>query len=169
MFTRTVPAFAAGIAFALMAGSGITYATTHGSGSASPKMVTKYASIKSATRSYDASGVAIDRDEDGLTDAIAAYSGCPKGTQMTGGGISDSTSTGWMLMNAPDTEGSEGWVVAVAVNESVTEDPGNLWASVTCWSPKGNPPGGYRTGTSAPAEPLPAGLVRELKAFPVKH
>lgn len=147
MFKRTAPAFAAGIIFAAATGAGVTYAANDG-GDAAAKKAPKYASIKAATRSYDASGYALDLDKDGYTDAYGAYAECPPGTQVTGGGPYDATSTGYIITSSPDVDGYEAWVTIVGILDDETEGPDAVWSTVTCWSPSGQPRGGYRVATT---------------------
>ena len=164
MLNRSVPAFTAGVIFAVLTGGGITYAATGHSDRTADRGAVKWASVKSKTHSYNASGVALDLDDNGYTDTIATYRKCPRGTQMTGGGVQDYTSTGWQVMNAPDDTGAEAWMTAVSVDESVGEDPSNLIGSVECWSPRATISGGYRTSTAVPKSVIPARMVRELAA-----
>ena len=84
---------------------------------------------------------------------------------MTGGGGSDFTYSGWLLVNAPDPDGYEGWVFAVAIDEADYENPSDVTASVTCWDPNGQPSGSYKT---AATKPLPAHVLRLLKKAPTK-
>lgn len=164
MFNRTAPAFAAGLAFAVVAGGGIAFAASGQDAPAADRgTAPKWASVKSATRSYDRMGVPIDLDDNGVTDAIAALSNCPRGTQMTGGGSVDFTTTGHPLLSVPDPDGKEAWFVAVGVDESADEDPSAVMATVVCWSPKGQPRGGHRVAARPVAGPVPARLVAMLK------
>ena len=152
MFKRTAPAFAAGIIFAAATGAGVTYAAND-SGDTAAKKAPKYASVKAATRSYDAAGVELDLDDNGWVDAIGAYAECPRGTQMTGGGPFDGTETGYILTSSPDVDGYEAWVTIIGVREDTYESPDNVFSTVTCWNPKGQPPGGYRVATGKPVFP----------------
>lgn len=150
-----MPSFIGGILVAIVAGSGVAIA--HQDDAARDQ----YASKRAATRSYDGISEAYDFDEDGYADIVIAYSLCPRGTQMTGGGSANLTRTGLELASAPDLSGKEAWYTAVAIDESVREDPDALVATVVCWSPKGTPSGGYRT--AAPAEEVPAEVVAEVR------
>lgn len=118
----------------------------------------------SRTGSYDASGILLDTDSNGLDDAIVAYVECPNGSQMTGGGVADYTSTGFPIESAPDTDGAEGWFVAVGISEEVAEDPDNLFATVVCLDLRGGSlPGSYRKTSSESAIPAET-LVRVARA-----
>ncbi|GAB3783868.1 hypothetical protein [Nocardioides ungokensis] len=156
MIKKSLPAFAAGAIFAIAAAGGGVAAfagdsTTAARAGTTPK-----------TGSYDATGVSLDTDNNGYTDVIAALVKCPRGTQMTGGGGGDFTSTGYLLMNSPDRY--EKWMFAVGVDETVTENPANVYGSIVCYSKDGSHLGGsYRTTTSVQSEPIPAADLALLR------
>jgi hypothetical protein len=107
---------------------------------------TSFARTGGRTGSFDASGAAFDSDGDGTNDAIAAFAACPKGTQMTGGGVWNSTATGFTIESAPSTDPAspEGWEVLVAVDPTAPpENPADVIASVTCYNPTGAVAGSY--------------------------
>ena len=148
MFKNTLPAFAAGAIFAVaVAGGGaVAVAANHDDTAARSSSAPR-------TGAFDAVGSAYDTDGNGLTDAIAVSLKCPRGTQMTGGGGGDLTTTGYQLFNAPDT--SEKWFYAVGVSEDTVEDPANVFGSIVCFSKDGTHLGGsYRTSTTVRSEPL---------------
>lgn len=148
MFKNTLPAFAAGAIFAVaVAGGGaVAFATNHDG-------TVARSGTGPRTGAFDAAGLAYDLDENGLTDAIAAVLKCPKGTQLTGGGGGDVTTTGYPLVGAPDNY--EKWVYAVGVSEDTTEDPNNVFGSVVCFSKDGTHlSGSYRTSTTVRSQPL---------------
>ncbi len=113
-----------------------------------------FARTTGRTGVFDASGVELDLDENGYTDAIGAAAVCPPGTQMTGGGGSEVTSSGMMFVNAPDA--GESWLVVVAVDETVAETAGDVTASVVCYNPRGGMRGSYRVAGGQDVEDLGA-------------
>lgn len=74
----------------------------------------------------------------GNYDDIVAIATCPRGTQLTGGGLDDGTHTGRVVANEPI--GSDSWGVAVATDNTTTEDPTTLTAFATCLNPRGSAP-----------------------------
>lgn len=163
MFGRIAIPFAIGSAFAVLAGGSVGFAANDSGSADTSERAARYASAQAKTKSFDASGVSLDLDDDGLDDVLAAYARCPRGTQMTGGGIFDYTSTGYLIGSYPDTEGTEAWLAVVGIAEDTYESPDDLVASVTCWSPTGTPPGGYRQSTDTPQTQLPARIVDLLQ------
>lgn len=101
-----------------------------------------FARTAGRTGSFDFPGQAVDSDGNGRTDTIVAAGACPAGTQLTGGGMSDFTRTGFTVMNAPDLD-PESWLVAVSVDETVAENPADVTASVVCYKPTGPIAGAY--------------------------
>jgi hypothetical protein len=98
------------------------------------------------TGAFDFTGSFEDADGNGLNDTIVAFADCPAGTQMTGGGGADFTSTGTMFLSAPDV--GESWVVAVLIDENAGELAADVTASVVCYNPRGAVVGSFRTSTS---------------------
>ena len=148
MFKNTLPAFAAGAIFAVaVAGGGaVAVAANHDDTAARSSSAPR-------TGAYDAPGVALDLDENGYTDTIAVMLKCPKGTQMTGGGGGDLTTSGYPLLSAPDQY--EKWIYAVGVSEQATEDPTNVFGSIVCFSKDGTHLGGsYRISTTVRSEAI---------------
>ena len=94
------------------------------------------------TGSFDAPGELVDTDDDTVTDTLVAYAGCPDGSQMTGGGATDLTASGYVVSSAPDAD-TEGWVVAVGIDPSASESGDDVVASVVCYNPKGAVAGSY--------------------------
>ena len=120
-----------------------------------------FARTAGRTGSFDFPGVAADFDSNGLTDTIVASGRCPAGTQLTGGGMGDFTSTGQVFVNGPDVD-PESWVVAVGVDETVTESPDDVYASVVCYSPTGPVAGSYGATRSTTVDSLGPALTRRL-------
>ena len=88
----------------------------------------------------DATGTLEDSDttDDYANDTIVAYAECPAGSQLTGGGFEDYTSTGFVVANRADTGGPEAWVVVEGFDPSQgTESADDVVASAVCYSPKG--------------------------------
>lgn len=103
----------------------------------------EFAFAKGKTLAFDYSAVALDLDENGLDDVIASAAYCPKGTQVTGGGGGDFTSTGITFLNTPDED--EGWIYAVAIDEQAQESADDVFLSIVCYSPHGKAfQGSYR-------------------------
>ena len=65
---------------------------------------------------------------------------CPSGSMATGGGFADLTNSGYVVEAAPLGAPSEGFVVAVVVDETVTEDQQDVIATAVCYDPSGNTP-----------------------------
>src|SRR3954462_13512160 len=86
-----------------------------------------FARTAGRTGSFDFPGQAVDSDGNRKTDTIVASGACPSGTQLTGGGMSDFTQTGFTVVNAPDVD-PESWLVAVPVDETVAENPTDVVA-----------------------------------------
>jgi hypothetical protein len=105
------------------------------------------------TGSFDFPGAPVDLDDNGLVDTIVASGTCPTGTQLTGGGMGDFTSTGQVVVNGPDVD-PESWTVAVAVDE--------VHASVVCYSPTGAVAGAYGAARGTTAGSLSPALTRRL-------
>lgn len=101
-----------------------------------------FARTAGRTGSFDFAGQAVDSDGNGKTDTIVASGACPSGTQLTGGGMVDSTQSGITVVNAPNGD-PESWVVAVSVDEAVAENPADVTASVVCYKPTGPIAGSY--------------------------
>ena len=107
-------------------------------------------------KAYDFTGTPEDLDSNGVTDAIVASAACPSGTRRTGGGISDFTTSGYIITSGPDTNNS--WTAVIGISESTTEDPTNVVGSIICYSPRTTPSAGYRVAggvaTHAPSAAL---------------
>src|SRR3954454_13881391 len=101
-----------------------------------------FARTAGRTGSFDFPGQAVDSDGNRKIDTIVASGACPSGTQLTGGGMSDFTQTGFTVVNAPDVD-PESWLVAVPVDETVAENPTDVVASVVCYKPTGPIAGAY--------------------------
>lgn len=113
----------------------------------------------------------MDADGNGSTDTIVAFATCPPGTQLTGGGMGNYTRSGITLESAPAEE-PETYFVVVGVDESVTEDPADVYASATCYNPTGPIAGAYglaRTAPSDPASRLSAKTLERLAASAVSR
>jgi hypothetical protein len=94
----------------------------------------KTGSIVAAGEAFSSSGAA-----DGPLDIIAAFADCPKGTQLTGGGVANWTATGFTVVSAPSTDPAfaESWEVLVSVDPAAGEDPADVTATATCYNPTG--------------------------------
>jgi hypothetical protein len=101
-----------------------------------------FARTSGRTGSFDFPGEAMDFNQNGLTDTVVAVGSCPRGTQLTGGGMGDFTSSGQVFVNGPDVD-PENWTVAVAVDENATELADDVYASVICYNPTGAVAGSY--------------------------
>lgn len=125
-----------------------------------------FALASGSVRAYDVPGVAYDFNNNAKPDAIIAAASCPKGTQRTGGGVTDKTSTGIFVSSAPDPKVANSWAAAVLIDEAATENPANLTVTIVCYSPRGNPIAGYRTGdlSVAPSSDLKAVLAAKVAA-----
>lgn len=124
----------------------------------------QFALASGSVRAYDVAGVAYDLNHNTKPDMIIADASCPKGTQRTGGGITDKTLSGVFVASAPDTKVANSWAAAVAIDEATTETPSDLKVTIVCYSPRGNPIAGYRTGdlAVAPSADLLAQLSRKV-------
>ena len=118
------------------------------------------------TGSFDVDGLSFDLDLDTFPDTIIAEAQCPPGTQFTGGGHSNYTTSGVTLEAMPGIT-AESFVVIVGVDETVTENVQDVSAAVTCYSPTGAIEGSYRsrrTTEASAATRLPAATVKKLTA-----
>ena len=122
---------------------------------------TSFARVTAKTGAFDFSGVLVDVDQNGLDDAIVAQASCPAGSQLTGGGSADYTTTGAVVESAPYP--NETYVVVALISETPPqpEDPTNLIASAICWNPKGGLSGSYRKSTT-PTD-LSAGVLKSIE------
>lgn len=116
-------------------------------------------------KAYNVTGTLYDLNNNGSFDTIIASVACPAGTRRTGGGGADFTTTGYTVVDAPDTDNS--WTVIVGISETATEDPTNVTASIICYSPRGVPAGGYRQAetqarTHAPSAALLTKVANRL-------
>jgi len=107
---------------------------------------TSLARTAGKTGSIDGAGQAFSSSGDGgPLDIIAAFADCPKGTQLTGGGVANWTATGFTVVSAPSSDPAfgESWEVLVAVDPAAGEDPANVTATATCYNPTGAVAGSY--------------------------
>lgn len=112
---------------------------------------TSFARTSGKFGEIDATGTAVDSDNNGKTDTIVASATCPTGTQRSGGGAFDGTTSGYIFLNAPDTNNS--WTVAVGVDEATTEDPTKVTAAVVCYNPAGAVAGAQRATQMSSVSP----------------
>lgn len=126
-----------------------------------------FARTTGKTGAFDSTGVLGDSDGNGLDDFIVAEATCPAGTQMTGGGIADFTTTGFQVLNAPDTD--ESWIVADVIDENTTEDPTSLTASVVCYSPTGTGLAGSYGLARQTEQPVSAAAYAIAKKAALSH
>jgi hypothetical protein len=115
------------------------------------------------TGSFDVAGELVDADGNGLDDSIVAYAECPSGTQMTGGGVTDVTSTGTIVSNAPDVDGGEAWVVVESIAEDSGDTGDDVVASVVCYNPRGSVAGSYRVPAHRSATHLTPAMRTKLQ------
>jgi hypothetical protein len=122
-----------------------------------------FARTAGKTGVYEYYGLPLDTDGNGLDDVIFAYASCPRGTQMTGGEGGDFTSTGYLMMNSPDTDVPESWDFAVGIDENTVENEQDVYASVVCYSADGSKlPGSFRAQTRR--SDVPPATVKKLAA-----
>jgi hypothetical protein len=127
-----------------------------------------FALKKGKTGVFEYYSTPVDVDSDGLVDVLYAYASCPSGTQMTGGGGGDLTTTGQVVVSSPDTELPETWDYIAFVDEATTENPQDLYASVVCYSPDGTKlSGSFRRPTDAAK--LPTGTLARIEAKARAH
>lgn len=124
----------------------------------------EFALASGSVRAYDVPGTAYDLNNNQKPDMLIAAASCPKGTQRTGGGITDKTASGIFVASAPDPKVANSWAAAVVIDEATTEVPSDLTVTIVCYSPRGNPIAGYRTGdvAVAPSADLRAQLARKV-------
>lgn len=128
-----------------------------------------FALTRGQAGALDAQGEAVDLDDpaDGIDDAVIAISTCPSGTQLTGGGVSDSSDTGEIWSSAPDLDLAESWTVVVGIDAAVEQHATDVFATAVCYNPRGavRDPGAY--GLSAreldPLSRLSADRVERLR------
>jgi hypothetical protein len=87
----------------------------------------------------DEQGQPVDLDDppDGVNDAVIAISTCPTGTQLTGGGATDSTDTGQIWSSAPDLDIPESWTVVVGIDAATEQHATDVYATAVCYNPRG--------------------------------
>jgi hypothetical protein len=123
------------------------------------------------TGSVDYSGQLIDVTGDGIGDTVVAVADCPAGTQLTGGGFEDYTSTGVLVFSSPSTSTGEGWIVAVAVAQGSGDTGADVTANAVCYNPLGGVPGAYgraKQTKNAPSYVSPA-LARKVRAVAARR
>ncbi|MFZ2014274.1 MAG: hypothetical protein WAV00_10665 [Nocardioides sp.] len=121
-----------------------------------------FALTRGKTGAFDFTGDTYDLDNNGIADAVIAYATCPAGTQMTGGGFVDQTSTGVVVLNAPDLK--ESWGVGELITEGSGDTGSDVTASVVCYSPTGaHLSGSYRTHPGARL-PARSRIVAQMRA-----
>lgn len=115
----------------------------------------------SKTGYIEATGVAVDDDENGFPDLIVAIATCPSGTKMTGGGSQDYTASGYVFVNAPD---GQSWEVVTLTDNETAEDPEDLIASVVCYNPSGSVVGAAELGAqSTSRDSIPDDLLAMVR------
>ena len=119
-----------------------------------------FARSNAKTGAFDFTGTLMDLDEDGLDDTILAFAQCPAGSQMTGGGAADFSSSGVTFFNAPYAD--EGWVAGVFIDEAVTESADSVTASVVCYDAAGGTLAGSYRKTPAASAAVPADLMAKV-------
>lgn len=123
----------------------------------------RFALASGGVKAYDVPATGFSFDGDEFNEWFVAVAQCPAGTLRTGGGETDLTSTGFIVSSAPDTDTPNSWAVAAFVDQAAGDDPGDVFASVVCYSPRGVPAGGYRVAPAdtavAPSDALLAKLA----------
>jgi hypothetical protein len=119
-----------------------------------------FARSNAKTGAFDFTGIPMDADQDGMDDTIVASAQCPAGSQMTGGGATDLTSSGITFINAPYPD--ETWVAAVVIDEPVVESADNVIASVVCYDADGGTLTGSYRKTPAASAAVPADLMAKV-------
>lgn len=105
----------------------------------------------------DQQGEPVDLDDppDGVDDVVIAISTCPAGTQLTGGGVTDSSDTGQIWSSAPDLDIAESWTVVVGIDAATEQHATDIFATAVCYNPRGRVPDPNAYGFSARnADPL---------------
>jgi hypothetical protein len=121
-----------------------------------------FARTTGKTGAFDFTGDTYDLDNNGIPDAVIAYATCPAGTQMTGGGMVDQTSTGIVVLSAPDLQ--ESWAVGVLITEGSGDTGSDVIASVVCYSPTGAHLSGSYRSHSARRVPSGSTVLATLRA-----
>ncbi|MBC7595345.1 MAG: hypothetical protein H7288_15640 [Kineosporiaceae bacterium] len=123
---------------------------------------TSFALTSGQTNSVRSSGVALDLDDNGTADTIAAIAACPSGSRLTGGGGDDYTASGTIFMNSPLDKSS--WVVVSDADVSA-ENPSDVVAYAVCYNPRGAVSGGnFRQAGPAPLTDAQMKLIKERGA-----
>lgn len=110
-----------------------------------------------------ATGLALDLDGNGFTDAVGSIATCPAGSSLTGGGGVDATDTGYLLASSPTTD-SRGWLFAVGVTEGSGDTTGDTASYAMCWGANGKPAGTTRQATTAKLSGADLTMLREARA-----
>lgn len=117
-----------------------------------------FASASGRTGMFAQAGDWYDLDEDGTRDAIIAYAACPRGTQLTGGGVRNFTLTGTVVDSRPLGGNTGTWAVAVFADDA-TDQGSDVEAYAVCYNPRG----GFSSSQLARmASPTKAGYLAEL-------
>ena len=112
-----------------------------------------FALATSQTNTITAVGQAMDVNEDGTNDFIAAVVSCPAGTRLTGGGGDDLTSDGTLFINSPLDRST--WMIA-STGDVTVDDPTAIQVYAQCFNPRGAVAGAFRT---APAKASTAAMT----------
>jgi hypothetical protein len=123
-----------------------------------------FASAGARTAYITASGSWYDFTEDGVPDTIIAFATCPKGTVLTGGGVSDFTSTGVLFNSSP--LGGRTWAAAVLADPAQDNDT-DLEAQAVCMNMRGGSvPGGQAARRPADTTTDREAYLERLAAHP---
>ena len=128
-----------------------------------------FALTRGQAAAVDMQGEPVDLDDpaDGVDDAVIAISTCPAGTQLTGGGVSDSSDTGQIWSSAPDLDLAESWTVVVGIDAATEQHATDVFATAVCYNPRGAVPDANAYGLSArerdPLSRLSADRVERLR------
>jgi hypothetical protein len=110
-----------------------------------------------------ATGLALDLNGNGITDAVGSIASCPVGSSLTGGGGVDATDTGYLLASSPTTD-SRGWLFAVGVTEGSGDTTGDTASYAMCWGANGKPAGTTKQATTANLSGADLVMLREARA-----
>lgn len=110
-----------------------------------------FALTRGQAAALDMQGEPVDLDDpaDGVDDAVIAISTCPAGTQLTGGGVSDSSDTGQIWSSAPDIDLAESWTVVIGIDATTEQHATDVFATAVCYNPRGAVPDPNAYGLSA--------------------
>jgi hypothetical protein len=102
------------------------------------------------TTTVTASAFAAESSPGSGDDLLVAFADCPGTSVVTGGGFSDSTSSGVVVESSPDSSGGvSSWLVVAAVDPAAGDLPEQLGSWALCYDPRGGLPAQLSARTSA--------------------